>query len=78
MTIEGGVRLVAGTVVLLSVGMSHPKCPLYVTENMLFVTTFVGFMLVQSPFTGFCPTAIILRKLGLKGANEGTARSASS
>lgn len=71
MTIEGGVRLVAGTVVLLSVGMSHPKCPLYVTENMLFVTTFVGLMLVQSTFTGFCPSAIILRKLGLKGANDG-------
>ncbi len=70
MTVERGVRLIAGTVVLLSVGMAHPKCPIFVSENMLFVTTFVGFMLVQSVFTGFCPAGIILRKLGLKGAGD--------
>ncbi len=69
MTIEGGVRLVAGSVVLLSVALAHPKCPLYVSENLLFVTAFVGVMLVQSVFTGFCPAAIVLRKLGLRSAS---------
>lgn len=68
MTIEGGVRVVAGSVVLLSVGLSHPRCPLFVSENLLFVTAFVGVMLVQSAFTGFCPAAFFLKKLGMKSA----------
>jgi hypothetical protein len=68
MTVESGVRLVASSVILLSLALAHPKCPLYVSENWLFVTTFVGVMLFQSAFTGFCPAAIILRKLGLKPA----------
>jgi CDP-diglyceride synthetase len=66
MTIEGAVRVVAGTVVLATVALSHPKCPLYVSDNLLFITAFVGFMLVQSAFTGICPAAFFLRKLGMK------------
>jgi hypothetical protein len=68
MTIEGGVRLVAGSVILLSVAVSHPKCPLYVSENFLFLTGFAGFMLAQSAFTGICPAAWLLKKAGLKSA----------
>ncbi len=68
MTVENGVRVVLSSVVLLSVAMSHPKCTLYVSDKMLWVTTFVGVMLFQSAFTGFCPTAMILKKLGLKSA----------
>jgi DUF2892 family protein len=75
MTIEGGVRVIAGSVVLLSIALAHPKCPLYVSENLLFVTAFVGLMLVQSAFTGFCPAAFVLRKLGLRGAGEAAAPS---
>ncbi len=66
MTVENGVRVVAGSFVILSAAMADPRCPLFVSHNLLFVTGFVGFMLVQSAFTGFCPTAIVLRKLGLK------------
>lgn len=69
MTVEGGVRIAAGVVVLVTVGMSHPSCPLYVSHNLLLVTTFVGVMLVQSPFTGFCPSAWVLKKLGLKSGS---------
>jgi hypothetical protein len=68
MTVEGGLRLVSGTVVLLAVAISHPKCPLYVSENALFAAALVAFMQVQSVFTGYCPGATLLRKLGLKGA----------
>lgn len=71
MTIEGGVRMVAGTVVLLSVAVAHPKCPLYLSENFLFLTAFVGFMLAQSAFTGICPAAWLLKKAGLKSAQGG-------
>lgn len=67
MTVENGVRVVAGTFVILSAGMSDPRCPLFVSQNLLFLTGLVGVMLIQSAFTGFCPTAIVLKKLGLKG-----------
>jgi hypothetical protein len=68
MTVESGVRLVSGSVVLLSIATAHPACPLFVSENMLFLGAFAAFMSVQSVFTGFCPGAILLRKLGLKSA----------
>jgi hypothetical protein len=32
------------------------------------VTALVAAMQLQSVFTGFCPTALVLKKLGLKGA----------
>jgi hypothetical protein len=72
MTVENGVRFLMGSVVLLSVAVSHPKCPLYLSESFLFVTAFAGLMLAQSAFTGFCPAATLLRRLGLKGADGGS------
>ncbi len=77
MTVEGGVRLIAGTMVLVTTAVSDPRCPLYVSENLLFVAGFVGFMLLQSAFTGFCPAAFFLKKLGLKSAQESVASSPS-
>jgi hypothetical protein len=71
MTVEGGVRVVAGTIVLATTAMSHPQCPLYVSSHLLFIAGFVGFMLVQSAFTGFCPAAFFLKKLGMKSSEGG-------
>jgi hypothetical protein len=68
MTVEGGVRLVSSVVVLATVAVSHPKCPLYVSDNWLFVTAAAALMQLQSVFTGFCPLATLLKKLGLKSA----------
>lgn len=65
MNIERYVRTIAGTLVLLSVAVSHPACPLFVSTHFLWVTAFVGLMLFQSGLTGFCPMAIILKKLGV-------------
>jgi len=59
MTIERIVLAVAGFFVLLSVGLAH-----YVNPNWLWFTAFVGANLFQSAFTGFCPLAIILKKVG--------------
>jgi hypothetical protein len=60
MTIERIVLAVAGFFVLLSVGLS------YATGNQLWLlfTAFVGLNLLQSAFTGFCPLAMILKKMG--------------
>ena len=61
MTIENGVRIVAGAMILVSVALVH-----FVSPWWLLFTAFIGLSLIQSAFTGFCPPTIFLRKLGLK------------
>ena len=61
MTIDRAVLAVAGSFVLISLLLAH-----FHSENWLWFTTFVGANLLQSAFTGFCPLAIILKKLGVK------------
>lgn len=61
MTIDRAVLVIAGVVVLLSVVLT-----LYVSQWFLLLTVFVGLNLLQSAFTGFCPAAIIFKKLGIK------------
>lgn len=68
MTTENGVRAMAGTFVLVSLGLGVPASPIFVSSAFLWVTAFVGANLLQSAFTGFCPAAIILRKLGARDA----------
>ena len=64
MTVERGLRLVAGVVILLSLALA---C--YVSHYWLWLTVFVGLNLLQSAFTNWCPAMIFLRKLGLKDAS---------
>ncbi len=40
------------------------------SEWWLLLTAFVGLNLLQSAFTGICPAAAILRKLGLKACGS--------
>jgi hypothetical protein len=61
MNIDRVVMAFAGTVVLVSVALAH-----FVSPWWLLLTLFVGANLLQAAFTGFCPLAMILRKLGLK------------
>lgn len=68
MTVENGVRILAGTLVLLSLGLGVEGSPIFVNANWLWLTAFVGANLLQSGFTGFCPAAMILRRIGLKPA----------
>jgi hypothetical protein len=58
MPIENKVRILAGTLVLLSVALT-----LLVSPYWLILTGFVGLNLIQSAFTGFCPAEIILKSL---------------
>ena len=60
MKTEAYIRLLAGSLVLVSVALA---C--FVSPWWLLLAVFVGLNLVQSAFTGFCPAEIILRKLGL-------------
>lgn len=62
MTIENAVRILAGTIVLVSVALA-----VWVHPAWSWLTVFVGVNLIQSAFTGFCPAEMIFRKLGLRG-----------
>lgn len=59
MSIERIVLAVAGSFILLSLLLA-----VYVNIHWLWFTAFVGANLLQSAFTGFCPMAIILKRLG--------------
>lgn len=61
MSIDRAVMAFAGTVILVSLLLA-----LYVSPNWYWLTAFVGANLLQASFTGFCPLATVLRKLGLK------------
>ena len=66
MTLERAVEAFAGIMVLLSVALTH-----YVHPNWFWLTVFVGANLFQQALTGFCPAAIIMRKVfGLKPCAE--------
>lgn len=49
------IRIFAGTLVLLSLGLS------YFSPWSLLLAGFVGVNLIQSAFTGFCPAEMIIR-----------------
>ena len=60
------VRIVAGFFVMLSLALGAEVSPLFQHRYWLFFTLFVGFNLLQSGFTKFCPLAIILKRLGIR------------
>jgi hypothetical protein len=63
MTVERGVRLMGGAMVLISIGLAH-----FVSIYWLWLTVFVGLNLLQSAFTNWCPAMPMLRAIGLKDA----------
>jgi hypothetical protein len=66
MTIERIIRIMAGSFILLSLALGYHGSPLFVSEWFLAFTAFVGFNLLQSGFTSFCPPEILLKKLGVR------------
>jgi hypothetical protein len=61
MTIDRVVLAFAGSVVLAGLLLG-----LYVHPNWYWLSAFVGANLFQAAFTGFCPLAMILKKLGVR------------
>ena len=61
MTIENGIKVFAGAMVLLSVVLTY-----FVHPAFVWFTVFIGINLIQSAFTGFCPAAFFLKKCGCK------------
>ena len=61
MTVDNGVRVVAGCILLLSLLLTA-----WVHPGFVWLSVFVGANLLQSAFTGFCHAAMFLRRLGMK------------
>ena len=61
MSIDRLVLAFAGLMILLSLLLG-----VLVSPNWFWFTAFVGANLFQSAFTGFCPLALILKKMGVR------------
>lgn len=72
MNSERIIRIMAGSFVLISLLLGASASPLYHSSYWLWFAVFVGFNLLQSGFTRFCPAELILWKLGVKSTGDQT------
>jgi hypothetical protein len=61
MNIDQAVLGFAGTVVLIGLGLGW-----YVSPYWLLLPAFAGVNMIQASITGFCPAAIVFKKLGAR------------
>ena len=61
MSIDSAVLSFAGTMVLASALLAWLASPWW-----LLLAAFVGLNLLQSGITGFCPAALVFKRLGLR------------
>lgn len=61
MTLDRAVLAFAGLVVLVSLVLTW-----FVHPAWLWLTAFAGANMFQAAFTGFCPAAMVFKKLGVK------------
>jgi len=61
MNVDRAVLAFAGLMILASLLLAY-----YVSPYWLALTAFAGLNMLQASFTGFCPAAMVFRKLGLK------------
>ena len=71
MTIERIMRIMAGTMILLSLALAHFTGQTDMSSlSWLWFTAFIGLNLLQSGFTGFCPPEFLFKKMGFKSSND--------
>lgn len=69
MSLDRAVMVFAGVMILVSVALTQ-----WVSPWWWVMTAFIGFNLIQSSFTGFCPAAMVMSKLGVgRGVAPGCA-----
>ena len=66
MSVERAVTAFAGVMVLISVALTQLVSPWW-----WLMTAFIGINLLQSSFTGFCPAAMVMRRLGVARGSTG-------
>ena len=65
MSIERGLFVFAGILIMLTVLLAMFHHPYWA-----WFTFFIGFNMFQSAFSGFCPAAMIMKKMGMQTAAE--------
>ena len=60
MNVDKAVLMFAGFVVLLGLMLGYTVSPYW-----YLLTAFAGLNMMQASITGFCPAAIVFKKLGL-------------
>lgn len=71
MNTERYIRIMAGLMVLASLGLAHFSGDIDLAKmSWLWLTTFIGINLLQSGFTGFCPPEMLMKKLGVKSSGS--------
>ena len=66
MSIERGLFLLASIMVIASTALDM----VFPNGYWQWFTLFVGFNMLQSTFTGFCPPKFLFKKLGMKSEAE--------
>ena len=66
MSVERIVLAFAGFMIMLSLALGMAGSPIFHHHYWLYFTASIGLNLFQSAFTGFCPLATILKKMGKK------------
>jgi hypothetical protein len=61
MTVDRAVMMFAGAMVLLSLALGF-----YISPYWYLLTAFVGLNLIQASITGFCPAALVFKRLGCR------------
>ncbi len=61
MLVDRMVFAISGALILLCIALSY-----LFSAHWLIVAAIVGLNMVQAGFTGFCPVAMTLKKLGVK------------
>ena len=61
MSLDRAVMMFAGFMVLLSLALTY-----WVHPAWMWLTVFVGLNLMQASVTGFCPAAMLFRRMGVR------------
>ena len=61
MNLDRSVMMFAGIMVLLSLILTQWHHPYW-----MWFTVFIGLNMIQASITGFCPVALLMKKVGIK------------
>ncbi len=64
-TIDKALFILAGSMIIISTLLA-----MFLSPNWHWLTLFIGANMIQSTFTGFCPPAFVMKKLGMKTSAE--------
>jgi len=64
MNVDKAVLMFAGCIVLLGLALGYLVSPYW-----YLLTAFAGLNMFQASITGFCPAAMLFKKLGVRSGN---------